>query len=142
MLVMPVMQGAIAAIGQQQRPPGEQVGQEIVEFAVVRQGVVGAVVPQQRQPVLPVAEDQDRERISGIALGAGQDDGRDHDPPVEQRILQPRPCRPFVKIFQLIRADPDFPGQGIGCAHALAPHRRFRGVQRIFCTRNKNHEVS
>ena len=41
---MAVMQGAIAAIGQKQRPPGEQVGEEIVQFPVMRQGVVGAVV--------------------------------------------------------------------------------------------------
>ncbi len=76
MLVMAVMQRAIAAIRQQQRPPGEQVGQEIVEFPVVRQGVVGAVMPQQRQPVLPVAEDQYRQRVAGrIVPSAGQDDG-------------------------------------------------------------------
>ena len=63
-----------------------------------------AVMPEQREPVLPVADDQHRQHISGrVVPGAGQSDGADHDRPVEQGVLQPRPGRPLVEIFQLVR---------------------------------------
>ena len=129
MKVMVGVQGAIAAIGQEQRPPGQQVRQKLVQRPVMREGAVRAVMPQQREAVLPVADDQNGERVSGrVVPESGQDDGADHDRPVEQGVFQPRPDRPFVENVSA--------GRGLcGLCGAGGPSRAFfeapfRGVSR------------